>query len=607
MPGITGVIRKSHYDRIEDEVRVMVKTMRHTNHTTCGQYANRELGMHVGWVAHEGSFSDCMPLVAQGNDVVLIFQGEHYASGDSSSNGSCARNTDSHTSAAHLLDLYLTMGENFFTELNGWFCGLIADYRVKKCILFNDRYGMGRIYIHEGKDEILFASEAKSILKVRPELRGLESAALAERLRYNCVTQNRTLFKGINLLPPGSAWEFRGGVLRKRRKYFDFNDWEKQPALNAEDFYTKFSDTLSRVVPLYARSAKPVAFSLTAGLDTRAITAALQDRNRTIPCYTFGGAWGELFDVRTARKVAQVYDQPYDIIKVDNRFLKGFSEYARKTIYVSDGTHDAFGAHDVYLNEVARRIAPTRLTGKFGSEVVRIRRLVPSLNYPVGLLEPGLQKSVQKLPKYVDINPEGHPLTRVVCEEIPWHEYGRVAIEQSQLTLRTPYMDNELVKLMYQVPTSVRAEGRLQETFVRDKSRRLASIATNMGKFASDNRLVTQCLYGALWALFKVEYIYLYATPHWLTRFDRSLGGLRLERLLAGRQKWEGYRIWIKTEFPDFVRQTLLSPSARYSDYFDRKTVEKMVARHIAGTHNYFNELNSALTVELISSTLLSS
>jgi hypothetical protein len=128
-----------------------------------------------------------------------------------------------------------------------------------------------------------------------------------------------------------------------------------------------------------------------------------------------------------------------------------------------------------------------------------------------------------------------------------------------------------------------------------------------MGKFASDNRLVTRCLYGALWALFKVEYIYLYATPHWLTRFDRSLGSLRLERLLAGRQKWEGYRIWIKTEFPDFVRQTLLNPLARYSDYFDKKTVEKMVSRHIAGTHNYFNELNSALTVELICSTLLSS
>src|SRR5262249_39530507 len=152
-------------------------------------------------------------------------------------------------------------------------------------------------------------------------------------------------------------------------------------------------------------------------------------------------------------------------------------------------------------------------------------------------------------------------------------EYGRVSIEQSQITLRTPYMDNALVRLMYQAPPEVRASGRMQEQYIRDKCRKLTAVATNMGVFASDSRMVTKFLYLVLWALFKVEYIYLYATPHWMTRIDRAIEGLGLERILAGRQKWEGHRIWIKTEFPDFVRQTLLSPGAHYIRYFERATV----------------------------------
>ena len=39
---------------------------------------------------------------------------------------------------------------------------------------------MQRIYYHEGKDEFLFGSEAKPLLKVKPELRELDMQALGE-------------------------------------------------------------------------------------------------------------------------------------------------------------------------------------------------------------------------------------------------------------------------------------------------------------------------------------------------------------------------------------------------------------------------------------------
>ena len=82
---------------------------------------------------------------------------------------------------------------------------------------------------------------------------------------------------------------------------------------------------------------------------------------------------------------------------------------------------------------------------------------------------------------------------------------------------------------------------------------------------------------------------------------------LKLERLFAGREKFEGYRIWIKTKLSDFIWQTLSNPQASYTQFFDRRLVERMVTGHSAGTHNYLNEINKVLTVELIYSSLLKS
>jgi asparagine synthase (glutamine-hydrolysing) len=556
-------------------------------------------------MSHQDSFTDCMPLISRDKNVVLIFQGENYLDNDGFARMRRSGRSVDRSNARYLLELYSELGEvGFLRQLNGWYCGVIVDLRTKRITLFNDRYGIGRVYIHEGKDEFLFASEAKSLLKIRPALRTIEPEALAEYLRFNCVIEDKTIFKGVSLLPGGSSWVFENNALKKKQRYFDFRDWENQPSLGDDALYARFAETVSTVFPAYAESSQKIAVSLTAGLDTRAIMAALKQSNQSVTCYTFGGSWGELFDIRTARKIAKLYNESFDVIKINEFFLKDFSKFAQKAIYLSDGTHDAFGAHDVYFNEVARNIAPIRLTGKFGSEVVRVRKLVASMNYQHDLLQPNLRSLVNELPSFMQINQKTHPLTRVVSQEIPWHEFGRLSIEQSKLTQRTPYMDNKLVQLMFQATDGIRTRGNLQERYVRDKTPELSLFMTNLGLFAKP-RYMTKVLYGLLWALFKIEYIYLYATPHWLTRIDSSLERLKLERILSGRQKWEAYRIWIRTHFADFIRQTLLSPGAHFPRFFEKKTVEEMITRHIAGTHNYLNEINKVLTIELICSTLL--
>jgi len=595
MPGIVGIIRHGHRDGVEQDLATMLATMHHEPFYTDGQYINHDLGLYVGWTCHQGSPCDLEPIVDRRNNRVIIFHGEHHPIEDGVS---------AEKYPAQFLDMLGGDLEPFLRSLNGWFCGVVADIGRRETVLFNDRYGIGRVYVHEASNEFLFASEAKSLLKMRSSLRSVEPDALAEYTRYNCVFRNKTLFKGISLLPPASSWVFERSHRPQTRQYFAPKEWETLPTLSVEHFWDRFQETASRVVPRYLHGGQRVALSLTAGLDTRLILAAIPSDAWPLPCYTFGGLWGETFDVRTARTLAKIKSSPFDIIRVDEAFLKDFPRYAERTVYISDGTHDVLGAHDVYFNQRARAIAPVRLTGKFGSEIVRIRKLIPTLTYGEGLLGRDLRARIDALPTPDQIL-SPHPLSRVVFEEIPWYEFGRLAIEQAYIALRTPYMDNELVSLMYQAPPQVRSRGEAQAQYVRARSRPLASVLTNLGSLGGTSPTINRLLYLPFWLLFKVEYTYLYATPHWLTRIDRALERWQPERVFSGRQKFEGYRIWLRSHFANFVRDTLLRSNSQVSDFFDRAAIHRIVAQHLAGTHNHLDEINKLLTLELMWSSLL--
>lgn len=607
MPGIAGIIYRESYDGVAGDFDRMVESLRHEEFYSGNQYINKDLGICVGWMAHKGSYADCMPLVSHNGDVVLIFQGEDYLDSETATRVRSSGVEVNEFTASYLMNLYEHYGDEFLSRLNGWFCGVLVNLRTRKITLFNDRYGMSRVYISGNDREFLFSSEAKSLLKVRPALRSLDPEAVAQHLGFNCVTGGRTLFRGISLLPNASAWSFENSVVPRKQQYFDRRDWEEQPHLSNEGLYDKFVDTVGRVFPRYARGSQRVGISLTGGFDTRLIMAAVKNAADSFPCYTFGGTWGETYDIGKARQLAKIKNYGFDVIRIGKDFFRNYSAYARKSIYLSDGTHDAFGAHDVYFNEIARKIAPIRLTGKFGSEVVRVRKLMPKLKYQRDVVIPEIRRILDQLSPLEQVSKKGHDLSGVIFDEIPWCESGRVAVEQALVTLRTPYMDNELVKLMFQASYQMRSTGQMQARFIKEKAPELTAILTNLGGMATENPFLIKLIYLLYRSWFKVEYVYLYATPHWLTRIDRKLEKWKLEEKFSGRQKFEGYRIWIKTELADFIQQMLLNPRARYHEFFDRKSVETMVRRHVAGTHNYLPEINKVLTLELIYSTLLNS
>ncbi len=605
MPGIVGIISQKSSNANSEDLRLMVNCMMHEPTYNSGTYVNEGLSVYVGWISNRGSFSDCMPLVNEKRDLVLIFSGEDFGGKQITNHLKKREHEFDLTNASYLVHLYEEDGEGFLSRLNGWFSGILIDQRQREVILFNDRFGMSRVYYHECEEGIFFASEAKAILRVLPKPREIEMNALGEFFACGAVLNNRTMFSGISILPGGSAWTFCGGRPVERKQYFTCREWEEQQSLEGEPFHDELRETFKRVVPRYFCGPEQAAVSLTGGLDTRMIMAYADKEPGTLPCYTFGGMYRDCFDVKIAREIAKVCRQEYQVIRLGREFLQEFPRLAERTVYVTDGCLDVCASHEIYLNSLAREIAPVRVTGNYGSEVLR------SVNYfranppAPGLLNADMQRIVEDSSRAFD-EPRGGPqLSYAVFNLIPWLLYGRLAAGQSQLVVRTPYMDNDLVGLMYRAPDEVRATKDASLRLIKHGNPVLSGIMTDRG--IGDNWNILWSKLGRLHreALFKAEYWYGDGMPNRLVKWDHALRALHPGKLFLGRHKIEQYREWFKNELSEYVRSVLLDEKSLSRPYVDRNGMVAIVNGHIRGNGNYLAGIDRALTAELAQRTLI--
>jgi asparagine synthase (glutamine-hydrolysing) len=607
MPGLAGIIGKGDPQAHRQDLDKMIQVMRHEPFYVSGTLVDEKQGVFVGWTAHPGGYSDCLPITNEERNVTLLFSGEHFADrADYEALKNRGHGLNRHNASA-LVHLYEESGLDFLRKLNGWFHGVLIDHRSDLVAVFNDRFGMQRLYYYEESDRILFASEAKSILRVRKELRSLDPQGLGEFLVCDCVLQNRTLFPKLRTLPGASCWTFRGAALLKKKSYFAPQEWEDQPPLETEQLFEKLYQLLPGLVGRYLESDIPAAVSMTGGLDTRMLMSLIGRNPRPLPCYTFGGMYRESLDVELARTTATTCGQPHQVLTLGKEFLAAFPALARKTVYVSDGGLGACGAYELYLNGLARAVAPIRLTGNYGSEVFRGLRGVKAVVPAPEMVPPDVAQSVQLAMNTFSAIDQEHKLTFSVFRQAPWYGYGRMSVEQSQVTVRTPFMDNDLVGLMYQAPEVARATPALQWRLIGRMSPGLVAIPTDRALRGKPGALSSRWAYLSSYFLFKADYLAKSGMPQWMEQLHFFLRWTGLQKRLIGRHRFTFFRIWFREELAGYLREVLLDPSTLRRPIHNARHVEEIVRRHLRGDRNYTNEIEKVLTLELMCRSLMDS
>ncbi len=599
MPGIVGLITRMPRAAAERELLRMLEALRHESFYVAGTWVDESLGVYVGWVARKGSFSDGMPLRNERGDAVLVFSGEEFpepGTAEKLKQNGHQLALDGPSYLVHLAE----DDPSFPAGLNGRFHGLLVDRSRGTATLFNDRYGMHRLCIHESADAFYFAAEAKAILAVRSELRRLDPRGLGEFVSCGAVMENRTLFEGIQLLPQASAWVFRNGALEGKRSYFNQKEWEEQEPLDPESFYTQYREAFTRNLPRYFRGNEPVGMSLTGGLDTRMVLAWQPLPPGSLPCYTFGSMFRDCQDVVLARRLAGMCGQTHQVIRAGEEFLSRFPHYAERAVYLSDGCVDLSRAPDVYINEKAREIAPVRMTGNYGGEILRrVLTFKPEGLFP-RVFQPELQSFVRQASQTYAETVSGHPLSFAVFKQLPWNHYGILAVEESRLSMRSPFLDNEFIRTIFRAPAQAFTGNEISLRLIADGKSELLKVPTDRGLAGGRGRLSGALSHGLLEFLFKAEYAYDMGMPQSVARVDHVFSSLHLERLFLGRHKVFHFRIWYRDFLAGYVREMLLDPRSLSRPYIERKGVEAIVRGHLTGDHNYTTELHKVLALEIL-------
>jgi Asparagine synthase (glutamine-hydrolyzing) len=565
----------------------MVAALRHESGYVTGTWSDESLGAYVGW-AERDKTSAFSPIHCNPMESTLIVSGETYAE-----KGDAIDERMRWKEAAE-------SDPCFPRRLNGLFHGALVDRNNNRIVLFNDRYGMHRLYYCQTAEAFYFAAEAKSILAVCPETRAIDPDCMAEFISCGCVLKNRAIFSGVSVLPGGSAWIFQNADLSVRGSYFDPKEWEDQSTIDAETYHRRLRSLFAERIPKYFESPEQVGISLTGGLDSRMLMAWSAAAPHAVRCFSFGGRYRDSQDVKIARKLSQVCGQPHEVIAVGREFLQSFQSYAERTVLLSDGCVEVKHAPDLYVSERAAGLSPIRVTGNYGGEVLRHVRAFKPIDPSPDVFAAGLGPHLACVKETYSSLLAAHPLTFAAFMQAPWRQYGLLALESTQQKIRSPFLDNDIVQTVYCAPKSTLDSDDTSLRLIAEGSRQLRRFRTDRGSGGQLPKWLAAAQRAWLEFTFKAEYAYDYGMPQRVVSIDRALKQLHIERLFLGRHKFTHFRVWFRDALSGYVRDVLLDPRSLSRSYLEHGAVERIVQEHCTGRRNYTTELHKLLTLEHI-------
>jgi asparagine synthase (glutamine-hydrolysing) len=219
------------------------------------------------------------------------------------------------------------------------------------------------------------------------------------------------------------------------------------------------------------------------------------------------------------------------------------------------------------------------------------------------LLSPALVELVERVS--APLAGHHHPVTRAAFIEIPWHLFGTLAAARSELTVRTPYLDNDLVELAFRAPDQARRSSATAFRLVHAANERLAAIPTDQGRTATGvgtlRELARRLYYGVT---FKLDYWHSDGLPARLARAGPLLESLGRLGLL-GQHKYLPYRSWFRNELRAYAEEVLLDPRTRRSPFWSPDALRRVASDHASGRRNCLREIHAVLALESVERALM--
>jgi asparagine synthase (glutamine-hydrolysing) len=520
----------------------------------------------------------------------------------------------SRTDSEVVLYAWAAWGPQALDRFNGMFAFAVWDRNRRELFLARDRYGIKPVYYVELPGAFLFGSEVKAMI-AHPAMRvEMDHEALLEYMTFQNFFTDRTLFKGVKLLPAG-CWlglDLERGTSVVRR-FWDYAFSEPAHPAPLEEYVEELDRLFRQAVSRQLISDVPVGAYLSGGIDSGSITAVAARQIQNLRSFTVG------FDLHSASGIELGFDERDQAEHMSYLFKTEHYEMVLKAgdmervlprmVWHLEEPRVGQSYPNFYAAQLASKFGKVVLAGTGGDELfggypwryyravvnddfehyidkyyVYWLRLIPNtvLRRVFQPIWPQVEK-VWTRDIFRNVftrhaknltRPEDY-INHSLYFEVKTFLHSLFMIEDKLsmahgLETRVPFMDNDLVDFAMRLPVSTKLGNlgevvRLNENEPGDKTRKYF-------EKTRDGKLLLR------------QVMQRYVPPS----------------VTQGEKK--GFSApdasWFRGESIDYVRRVLLNKRARIYDFFDRATINDLIVEHLEGRMNRRLLIWSLLSLE---------
>lgn len=313
MCGICGVISKNQIDT--KTLDKMNSTMKHRGPNDCGRIIKESDELNIGFAHCRLSILDLsqnghQPMWNNEKSNFITYNGELYNYLELKEylfqKGYCFyTNCDTEV----LLACYDYWGEECVYHFNGMYAFAIFDLKKKRLFMARDPLGKKPLYYYYDKNNFVFGSELKPIMKYPYFIKKIEESVLAEFLYHGYISGEKSIFEQVKKLKPGNYLILEKNIIKEKI----FWNLDKKFNQNKIELFSDFQEAKFSLKQELQKSVKkrlisdvPVGTFLSGGIDSTLISAiAQQNSTKKIKTYSIGFDEKKYNEAEHSKKIAE--------------------------------------------------------------------------------------------------------------------------------------------------------------------------------------------------------------------------------------------------------------------------------------------------------------
>lgn len=514
-----------------------------------------------------------------------------------------------------IVHAYEEWGLDCVSRFNGMFAFAIWDARTQRLFIARDHLGIKPLYFARSPSRFIFASEIKALLQDENCTGDMDLDALTALFTFRYVPSPKTLFRGIEKLPPGHHLVVSGHGITITR-YWRSTPHHRNGASEA-DLIDEYQHLLKDAVRLQLRSDVPLGLFLSSGIDSSVILALMRECGVTAPrTFTIGFESGEATnETADAAGIAALFGAEHTSTTVTPRDYADYYERYMRDLEEPVG-HEAAAAF-YFVARATRSAVKVALCGQgadepwagyqrhLGAKYSSIySRLPASITRAIARIATATPGRLERLKRGVLSLSERDPLLRLAKVYSFFNADMKAQLFRPDVfgALTDPFASRLAIKHLVD---DVRGQDALTQMLYVDTRASLPDDLLMVGdKTSMANSLEVRV---PLLDVRLVEFIEN-LPPHLKLsgRTGKYLHKKAVTKWLPKEivyRKKKGFSLpighWLRTSMRPLIQDCLLSPDTRLGAYFDQRYIADVVDRDYRGLEEHTRHIYLLLSLEL--------